>query len=136
MSTPKFGKFSQVILCDDVRQETNGKYIIIGLFTSDILVNEFPAYLPLRLLITYEMEEIGDQKLDFLWFLDDKPLIEMEGGVRQETLGAPIVIALPPGPLHVDGPGRLRVSARLESGEQLEILSRSLRRSETPIAFI
>jgi len=39
------------ILCDDIRQEANGKLILIGIYTGDILISEFPAKLSLCILL-------------------------------------------------------------------------------------
>lgn len=128
-----FGRFDQVLLCDDIRVETNGKYIIIGMYTSEILIADFPAYLPLRAMMAYTREEIGPQKIDFIWTMDDAPLAEMEGGVDQQTLNLPITIALPPVPLYLEAPGQLQLSARLTSGERALLLSRAVKRSDEPI---
>jgi hypothetical protein len=34
------------LLCDEIRQEINGKYIILGLYTPDIIVPSVPFVLP------------------------------------------------------------------------------------------
>ena len=51
------------LFCDDVRQEDNGKQIIIGLYSSEMLVDTFPIILPsFRVLVRYE-ERIGESDL-------------------------------------------------------------------------
>jgi hypothetical protein len=50
-STP--GGYS--IFCDDIRQENNGKQILIGLYTGDMLIDAFPIQLPtFQVLIRYQ----------------------------------------------------------------------------------
>lgn len=34
------------IVCDDVRQENNGKWIIVGMYTPDLMVPQIPLVLP------------------------------------------------------------------------------------------
>jgi hypothetical protein len=43
------------LFCDDIRQEDNGKQLIIGLYSGDMLVDSFPVLLPnFRVLINYQ----------------------------------------------------------------------------------
>jgi hypothetical protein len=35
-----------VLVCDEVRQENNGKFIIVGLYTPDLVVPQIPTVLP------------------------------------------------------------------------------------------
>lgn len=56
----------KVIICDDVRQETNGKSILIGVHAGDILVPNFPAVFPLALWINARIENgNGTTSFDF-----------------------------------------------------------------------
>jgi hypothetical protein len=51
------------LFCDDLRQEDNGKQILIGLYSSDMLVNTFPIQLPnFRVLIVYH-ERLNESRL-------------------------------------------------------------------------
>jgi hypothetical protein len=43
---PKKFEIGSVLLCDEVRLETNGKQMILGLYDDEILVATFPALLP------------------------------------------------------------------------------------------
>jgi hypothetical protein len=45
------------IFCDDARQEDNGKQILIGVYSADMLVESFPVLLPsFRVLVQYQNE--------------------------------------------------------------------------------
>jgi hypothetical protein len=51
------------LFCDDIRQEDNGKQILIGLYHGDMLVESFPILLPtFRVLIRYQ-ERINESRL-------------------------------------------------------------------------
>lgn len=42
--------FEYVFVCDDVRFESNGKLIFVGVYSNNILLGEFPGVLRLRLV--------------------------------------------------------------------------------------
>ena len=44
-------KLDYAILCDDIRKEDNGKMMLIGIYSGDILVPTFPSKLPLSMLL-------------------------------------------------------------------------------------
>lgn len=136
MLTDTFGEFGAVICCDDIRQETNGKFVIVGMFTNGIIVEDFPAYLQPRLLVQYRAPDTGTQKLDFVWQLNDQPLVVMEGGVNQADRSQYVNICLPPAPLELPEQGTITVLARLENGDTREVLRKSLEKSDGPIPTI
>ncbi|MER2519717.1 MAG: hypothetical protein ABTQ34_03395 [Bdellovibrionales bacterium] len=49
----------QQILCDDVRVEANGKFILIGVYADGLLVPSFPTQLLLSLWMTFRCVGIG-----------------------------------------------------------------------------
>jgi hypothetical protein len=42
-------KIISVLICDDVRREENGKEILIGVYSGDIIVTRFPAAMALTI---------------------------------------------------------------------------------------
>lgn len=50
---------SSVVICDDIRQETNGKQILIGVYGSVVLVPSMPFSISLSVWIEYQAREIG-----------------------------------------------------------------------------
>ena len=55
-TAPLQKKIECAIVCDDVRREDNGKFIIIGAYGSDIRVSLTPANLRLSLLVAARSE--------------------------------------------------------------------------------
>ncbi len=48
------------VVCDDVRQENNGKFIVIGMYTPDMAVQQLPTVLPtLTFLLWLESDRLG-----------------------------------------------------------------------------
>jgi hypothetical protein len=72
------------LICDEVRQEINGKYIILGLYTPDIVIFQIPTTLPsLTFFQCLESDRPGHWNLTLtLQHLETgKKLIEAHGGV-------------------------------------------------------
>jgi len=54
--TPRY-----VLVCDEVRQENTGKFIIVGLYTPDLIVGQIPVVLPgLTFFIGVESDRPGN----------------------------------------------------------------------------
>lgn len=56
---------SSVIICDDARREDNGKDILIGVYSGDIIVPSFPAALGLSFWFEYSFDRPGVQDIKF-----------------------------------------------------------------------
>lgn len=72
------GAFS--VFCDDVREETSGKLIHIGVYGQDVLVPSFPALLPTLTVMTWAWTSLENpfRKLIFRTILDDQVLTAEE----------------------------------------------------------
>src|SRR5579862_1083755 len=54
------------LVCDEIRREDNGKFIVIGLYTPGITFRQFPAHLPKLVFFScFEPTTIGVWDLDF-----------------------------------------------------------------------
>lgn len=93
------------LLCDEVRQENTGKFIILGLYTPDIVVPAVPLVLQAMTFFNL-LETDAAGKFDFAITLTSKTeQLAMAGG--QAAANQPGMIALPfrfgPVQLKVDG---------------------------------
>ena len=66
---------SSVVLCDDVRQETNGKLILIGVYIHSVLVADFPAKLILTMWVEIKPNETGKFPAKFRVIKDDESVL-------------------------------------------------------------
>src|SRR5512139_3475912 len=48
-----------VVLCDDIRQEANGKYLLVGVYGSNIVVRRFPVNIRLAVWLLVHPKELG-----------------------------------------------------------------------------
>lgn len=73
-----------ILMCDEVRQEVNGKFIIIGLYTPDMTIPQIPFGLPsLTFFVAVESDRPGNFQMRFsLSHLESgQHVVEGMGGV-------------------------------------------------------
>jgi len=51
MAKPQHFNIINRIVCEEIRQEKSNKFILLGVFSGDILVEKFPADVPLSLFL-------------------------------------------------------------------------------------
>jgi hypothetical protein len=115
------------LFCDDIRQEDNGKQILLGLYNGDMLVNSFPILLPtFRVVIRYQ-ERPNESRLPIKIVITapngSEDMIVFQADVEREALDSVVlpsdadhplaIIALNAAftPLVLTHPGRIKVRA-------------------------
>lgn len=67
---------SHSIVCDDIRREDNGKFMLIGVYPELIMVNMLPAQLILSIWMQFKMQLLEKTTLEF----------EIKGSALQEPI--------------------------------------------------
>lgn len=80
------------LLADDIRQEQNGKSIIIGVYSGDVLVSRFPA--DLKVAIWLEIE-ITDKSMKPTMDLELRMQLVDDSGKKQFESSEPIKFVTP-----------------------------------------
>lgn len=108
-----------VILCDEVRQEANGKYIIVGIYSGGIAAQSLPANMRLALYLIVKFENAGSQEL-IIEVASNGARARME--LRAEILAPELLmhIPTPPFPLTLTDTSDIVVSLGLGEGELFE----------------
>lgn len=65
-----YAEIYAVVICEQVRKESNGKDILIGVYGGDIIVTDFPAFLTLTIWVEYAFHGPGDLPLTFQLITD------------------------------------------------------------------
>lgn len=95
------------VLCDEVREEKNGKQILIGVYLSSILVPDFPAKIPLTLWIQVYSEETGKYSGDIrVLGTDESVLLRGQCGFEIKNSGI-ATVSFPKMPLELQKEGKL-----------------------------
>jgi hypothetical protein len=105
------------LLCDDIRQEFNGKLILIGCYTGEIVFPKFPASGQFTMMACLEALSPFSGSIYFRFLVDGEVVGEVNGDLNADEPGrvwAPV--ALPP----VSFPGKcaLVAEAQVEGTDQ------------------
>ena len=76
---------SSVVLCDDARQENNGKHILIGVYIHSVLVSGFPTNLTLTVWAEIKPKEVGEFSGEIRVVEDDDDSVLLQGEARITT---------------------------------------------------
>lgn len=107
------------ILCDDVRREDNGKFLIIGVYVEDIRVPVFPYNLALWLWTRMKFARSDDYVVEFRAVGDgDRQLLQIQKvTVKVLNHSKPMIISLARMMLQLQAPGTAIFQWRI-AGEQ------------------
>jgi hypothetical protein len=79
-------------VCDEVRREDNGKLILIGVYSSNIVVRELPAALVLSLVMNLKAQVPVDVAMEFRVTLNGEKIRRGKGHVKLPPSGAHWII--------------------------------------------
>ena len=109
-----------IILCDDVRVEASGKQILIGVYTSSIIFQTFPATMAINIWIAAEVSDPGSVELNFRGdFRQDSAsitLFEVKGSFDIEAADDYSIVHIGALPLTFPGPGKLLIEMQVGRG--------------------
>lgn len=98
-------------VCDDVRQEINGKLIFIGVYNEELQVPSFPASIRLTVVMTQVNDEAKVYDFEIEGLLDDQLALGIEGQLDATQVGRSFApLQLPP--LKFDKEGTFKVRFR------------------------
>ncbi|ULR43162.1 hypothetical protein [Rhizobium sp. K102] len=77
-------KIHNFSVCDLVRREDNGKFLLVGVYSNEIIFSSLPAKFPFTLWFLAEHEALGldEIALRARTSVDDAPFFTMEGQVE------------------------------------------------------
>lgn len=104
-----------VVICDDIRREDNGKNMLIGVYSGSIIVSGFPANLSLAAWIRFELAGVTPAKVDCRLLGNDDAVL---GNIDQMTIQpGPSSLALCGITAQLKESGSLTLQFRQEGGE-------------------
>ena len=125
-------EFREVLVCDDIRREDNGKAILIGVYYGDIVVSQFPISMRLNYWLQGRVRPnakpgTAQFKIEVRGQADEENtpvLIEatIEVPPPKATSG---IMVLQSVPFTANSPGRLVISMQ-EDGEWAELMEKKI----------
>lgn len=127
-------KVLSAVVCDDVREENNGKEFLIGVYSGAIIVHMIPSPpLPLRCWVNLAIE--GPCKVNLKFRAtdhDNKEIFQL--GLETGTDDEVGMGSIPLGPINYtlrDHEGSLSIDYKEEDGEWTNIITKSARYQST-----
>jgi hypothetical protein len=122
-----------VIICDDVRHENNGKQILIGVYGSNIVVQSIPFMLNLSIWLEYNAPKRGEDHVHIRFLFESKPVSGVE--IRINVLDPGLMtIATPQLPVHGASEGWLSVELSSDGKKWGEIKRKRVQAGSSPAA--
>ena len=110
----------EAIVCDDIRQEQSGKYILVGVYTGVIIPAAMPVTLPLAIFLRLPLLTEGSHGVKFDFGTQNQVAVQgdLELQVGNPALGT--YLALGPFSVSISEPGFLKLGVEID-GESCEV---------------
>jgi hypothetical protein len=128
MNTPL--EVREVLVCDDIRREDNGKAILIGVYVGDIVANSFPLNLRLCFWLQgHASKGIGARDAQFKIELTNQDVEPLYLNAKfdappEDKVGGVLVFAGVP--LIAKQPGHLVLSVKVDGDNWLELMRKGI----------
>jgi len=119
-------KIKSAILCDDIRQEKNNKLILIGVFSGNIMLHDFPGMIAPQIYIEWVLDRPGEHKFTIKYELGGEKRKEIKGNYKLLESNEVASLVLPPVLLEIERPTKLDVVLRLDDGSPINILTKKI----------
>lgn len=116
-------KVLAAVLCEFCRPELNNKYTLIGVFSGDIQVENFPAAFPVSAYVELSGVPVGHHRLSIEMGVSGT---EFRFDADMEAAGPLGAFPFPQAMVNVAGPGPIFIRLKFDDGEWIEALSRNL----------
>jgi hypothetical protein len=125
----RHGRITNVLICEDIRQEVSNQNTLVGVYAGDVVVKEFPASIRIAIYAEYVIVTQAAHDVHIR--------ISYQGESRYEimevTMKVPdsaregIAFALPPTSLRISEKGALIVEVRSsDDGDWLQVVAKSV----------
>lgn len=106
-------EFSNAIICEDVREEKSGKFILIGVYLDDVLLSRIPGRVTLRAWAQLRPNK-NKITVEFRFLHGDKVIAHGTGDfvIEDEKIGKSSVIVSPRVSIQIDRPTLIKFQAR------------------------
>ena len=100
-------KFENALVCDDIRTEDTSKRILIGLYSENILVRDFPANLLLAFYVQFYADRNGNMTIELRILQNRKLLVGGASEIVIKDHTKIVTVSFVKIPVRVNGKGML-----------------------------
>ena len=115
-----------VIICEDVRTELNGKQILIGVFSSDIIANNKGA-LNIAVWAEYTPRATGSDSVHFRYLVNNKQVAGVRLNISVQEANKIVGIATPTLPVQINDVGFLVIEMSSDGKTWLEVKKKEIK---------
>lgn len=124
------GTIRNVILCEDIRSEIGNKKSIMGIFSGDVIVAEFPARIQFAVYMEYIPEETSEpHEIELDMMADDNRIAEIKVKVTKPAAGVTSLI-IPRAIVAFEKEASYSIFASISQGPRFEILRKKIQKGE------
>ena len=132
-------KVRNAILCEDVREEINGKHVLVGVVSEGFVVREFPAELRIATYLEVQLTSSPGAHEFFvrLGYTAGKAPLLIRAQVLFPKAGTRYAISTPPMQLRAERPGHIVGALSTDRKTWTTYLRRSIAQGEvhSPVSF-
>jgi len=121
-----------VVLCDDVRVEKSNKFILIGVYSANIVVSQTPAQLGVSLYGEALFSKPGEHRLSIRISVNDTRLGELGIGYAITDTSEALGFHTPQFSIDIQGPSTLRIEASADHENWKTIIDKRILVGEVP----
>lgn len=105
--------------CDDIRFETGGKFILIGVYGPDLNVPAFPTIITLRIVALVNLPRGGELSFEFrLVNSDGSKIADIKGDLEAMKMAKGILLPMGPFAIHFAKPATFDLQYRSPGGNR------------------
>lgn len=124
-------KAKNVVVCEHIIEGKNNKHTLINTMAGDILVENFPANIPIAFYIELMSQEAGILAVDIKIMLGRKQIAGGEAEVPFKK-NESAILALPTALLKVDAPTTLKVVLQWDGAKPVTLVTKTF--SQGPVS--
>ena len=121
------GKFRNVILCDDIRDEMGNKKSLMGVYSGDILVQNFPAAVQIAFYVDYvpAEDEAGEIPVQFRITQDGAEIAKAQIQAKIDK-GPTVTLIIPKGVASFDKASTLGLYGKVYDEPEVMLLTKRI----------
>ena len=118
-----------ILLCEDVRPEPNGKHSALGIYGGDLLVQKFEGSMRMALYLELTAKNRGEVKCEVNLAFNNVVLAAAQAGFDFVKPNDPAILIFPMFPLTLTGPGILTVNV-ISNGKTQRAMKKEVRQAD------
>ncbi|GGO26807.1 hypothetical protein GCM10010991_07810 [Gemmobacter aquaticus] len=102
------------LFCEDIRQEANGKFILVGVFAGSLLLASLPATIRLGALVRIWNLPAGAHQMSLRIFGEHLTEVKIDGDFENTIDNETIALAIPPAAIQIGAPTAIMIEGKID----------------------